>query len=94
MAQVGAAAPGPPERSPRRLPTRRPGGGALLQLARPRRAHGCGSVPARSETRPQEKGDERASTGSRRSADGIGAAPPFWWKGWGAWKGGGGCRRG
>lgn len=36
----------------------------------------------------KEKGDQHASPGSRRSADGIGAAPPFWWKGWGAWKGG------
>lgn len=89
MAQVGAAAPGAPEWSPRRRPTRRPGGGALLQVARPRRAHGCGSVSAREDTRQKEKGDQHASTGSRRSAHGIGAAPPFWWKGWGAWKEGG-----
>lgn len=77
MARVGAAAPGPPERSPSRLPTCRRGGGALLWFVQ-------SSVSARwrlalhaLETQQKEKGNQPRSTGSRRSADGIRAAPPF-----------------
>lgn len=41
------------------------------------------------ETKQKEKGNKHQSTGSRRAAVRIRAAPPFfWWKGWGAWKGG------
>ena len=74
---MGAAAPGPPERSPSRLPTCRRGGGALFYFVR-------SAVSARwrlalhaLETQQKEKGNQHRSTGSRRSADGIRAAPPF-----------------
>lgn len=41
------------------------------------------------ETKQKEKGNKLGSTGSRRAAARIRAAPPsFWWKGWGACKGG------
>lgn len=41
------------------------------------------------ETKQKEKGNKHQATGSRRAAVRIRAAPPFfWWKGWGAWKGG------
>lgn len=93
VAQVAAAAPGPPEWSPRRLRTRRPGGGALLQRARPRRAHGCGLVSARQAT--GQKRERRSARVSRLAPLGRRnrRCTPFLVERVGGVEGGG-CRRG